>query len=122
MGLSGRIISEHRSDARMAGATAVPWSCAAVEPDQVNPHGARAGYVCQRTPGMICCLFVAAVLSPLGLWALPRPAGNGADCCATRPLLRVMAVAGVLAAAACLAAFLLQPVPFQHICRFLAPA
>jgi len=74
---------------------------------------------------MLCCLAIAALLGPIGLWAVSgaRRAGE-ADCCAgKRRGLFVIAGAVLVAAALCLAAFVLWapgPASFRHMCRFIA--
>jgi hypothetical protein len=70
---------------------------------------------------MVCCLFIAALLTPLGLWVKPTPDGTNAVCCAHRRAIALIAVAGILTAAACLLILVLpQSAPFHHICRFTA--
>jgi len=72
---------------------------------------------------MICCLFIAGLLAPLGLWVRPATNGPNALCCANRGVVIFAAVAGLLAAAACLLILILpQSAPFHHICRFIAAA
>lgn len=65
---------------------------------------------------MFCCV-AAALLAPLGLWAVPTP--NGQDCCAVKR--RIGQVAGVIALGLLVMGgiMLLQPAPFRHICSLL---
>jgi hypothetical protein len=72
---------------------------------------------------MICCLFAALLLGPLGFWTMPRARdGGGADCCVRSRRLMWIVTAVVLATAVlCLGAWLLSrndPATFHHICRF----
>ena len=74
---------------------------------------------------MLCCLVIAALLGPIGLWAISGVRRGGeADCCAgSRRRLFIIAGAVILAAALCLAAFVLwapEPTSFRHMCRFIA--
>ena len=70
---------------------------------------------------MFCCLLAAAVLGPLGLWAVPAADRSGAVCCANRRAAIFVTAAGILAAGACLLLLTLpQSAPFHHICRFIA--
>ena len=67
---------------------------------------------------MICCLFIAALLAPLGLRAAPLPTGGA---CCTHRLVVPVAIAGAFVAAGCLLLLTgAQAAPFHHICRFLA--
>jgi hypothetical protein len=71
---------------------------------------------------MICCLLVALVLGPLGLWVLPRAReAGGRECCAGKRRVTRIAGFGALAVTAiCLGAWVLwrsQPATFHHICR-----
>ena len=69
---------------------------------------------------MICCLFIAALLAPLGLWVRPAADASGAVCCSHRRMIAFFAVAGIFAAAGCLLLLTLpQAAPFHHICRFI---
>src|SRR3569833_2741340 len=69
---------------------------------------------------MICCLFIAALLAPLGLWVKPATNGSDAICCADRRTAAFVAAAGLLIAAACLLILTLpQNAPFHHLCRFI---
>jgi hypothetical protein len=70
---------------------------------------------------MVCCLLVAALLAPLGLWATaPLSEQTGATCCANRRMLVVVAVLGISAAIGCLLLLTVpQAAPFHHICRFV---
>jgi hypothetical protein len=69
---------------------------------------------------MMCCLFIAGLLAPLGLWVKPAADGSNAICCANRRVATFVAVAGLLTA---MASFLIltlpQSAPFHHICRFI---
>jgi hypothetical protein len=70
---------------------------------------------------MICCLIAALLLSPVGLWAIPRLGNSaGSDCCAgNRRAIQLASLVVLAVAGLCLAMFLLawlQPVPFRHIC------
>jgi hypothetical protein len=69
---------------------------------------------------MICCLFIAGLLAPLGLWVKPATDGSNTICCANRRAVTFVAVAGILTAAACFLILTLpQNAPFHHICRFI---
>jgi hypothetical protein len=69
---------------------------------------------------MICCLFIAGLLAPLGLWVKPATDKSNAICCANRRTAAFVAIAGILTAAACLLMLTLpQNAPFHHICRFI---
>jgi hypothetical protein len=70
---------------------------------------------------MLCCLFAAMLLGPLGLWALPRVKAQGRPDCCTDNRRKMVAVGlmAVAVAALCLAGFLVTwtgPAYFQHIC------
>jgi hypothetical protein len=70
---------------------------------------------------MICCLFIAGLLAPLGLWITPTTDSSNAACCANRRAAAFVAVAGILTATACLLILTLpQNAPFHHICKFIA--
>ena len=67
---------------------------------------------------MLCCLLAAGLLVPLGARFVPRLPGGA--CCTIPRLMAGLAVLAAFVAVACVAAYLLQPAPFHHICRFLA--
>jgi len=72
---------------------------------------------------MLCCIFVVAMLGPLGLWAIPRAATQGGpDCCiGSRRKMMFIGLIAVAVAALCLAAILLGGIgPFRHICSVWA--
>ena len=65
---------------------------------------------------MLCCLLAVAMAGPLALWAAPRK-----QCCAGRRRWLLVAALGLcLAALGAGTAMLLAPVPFRHICQFIA--
>jgi len=73
-----------------------------------------------HTDLMICCLFIAGLLAPLGLWVGPVTNGANALCCANRGAVIFVAVAGLFMAATCLLILTLpQNAPFHHICRLI---
>jgi len=68
---------------------------------------------------MLCCIFVVAVLAPLGLWAMPRATTQGGpDCCTSNR--RKMTIIGLIVVAIttlCLTGLLLgRSGSFRHIC------
>jgi len=66
---------------------------------------------------MLCCIFVVAVLGPLGLWAMPRATTQGGPDCCTGNRRKMMIVGLIAVAALCLAGLLLSwSGPFRHIC------
>ena len=71
---------------------------------------------------MVCCMLLAIVLGPLGLWVMPSSRLNkDAACCANTARSTVAAIM-ILSGGLCLAAGLVlwsQPATFQHICRVL---
>jgi hypothetical protein len=76
---------------------------------------------------MICCLLVALVLGPLGLWTLPRAREvGGAECCAgKRRAMRIAGFGALAVTAICLGAWVLSrdhAATFHHICRFFPGA
>jgi len=76
---------------------------------------------------MLCCIFVVAVLAPLGLWAMPRATTQGGpDCCTgNRRKMMIVGLIAVAIAALCLAGLLLSrtgPPLFRHICSIWAGA
>ena len=73
---------------------------------------------------MVCCMLMAIVLGPLGLWVMPnwRPDAGSACCPNNRRsnIAWIMILSGGLSLAAGL--FILsQPSTFQHICRAFGP-
>ena len=68
---------------------------------------------------MLCCLLAFAVLAPFGIGAVQAP-GNAEDCCAVgRRGLKITALVLSIAALGSGVSLMLQPAPFQHICRFI---
>jgi hypothetical protein len=68
---------------------------------------------------MLCCLFVAALLAPFGVFAR-LPGGQAPACCAKKRMLLLAAGFGVFATGACLLLLIVpQAAPFHHICRFI---
>jgi hypothetical protein len=66
---------------------------------------------------MICCLFIAALLAPLGFSLVPAGTRTGAACCVNRSA--ILLVGGVIAATLCIMLLSIpQAAPFHHICRF----
>jgi len=70
---------------------------------------------------MLCCIVIAALLGPLGLWAVPRARlEGGPDCCvAPRRKALVIGLIALSVAAlglACLFLIPAGPVYFRHIC------
>ena len=68
---------------------------------------------------MLCCIFVVAVVGPLGLWAMPRVRTQGGpDCCTgNRRKMMIIGSIAVAIAALCLTGLLLgRSGPFRHIC------
>lgn len=65
---------------------------------------------------MVCCLLLALVLGPVGLWAVPR-ARSVPDCCvdARRTTILLAGLTAVVVAL-CVAAWLLLP-EVHRICR-----